>query len=122
MRVREAAKRERLLERRGHDLRLESLESASTVIEGRESAVARIAQTEPSRPTNVLRMSFRRGLLDAKTTRLPTSFSSAGILSACGRTQLWSVSSTLFELKKLIMVRSADLVASGLRQSGFCGG
>ena len=56
-------------------------------------------------PTNVRRMSLRRGLLEARTTRFPTSFSSAGILSACGRTQLWSGSETFFELKKFIMMR-----------------
>ena len=55
------------------------------------------------------RMSLRRGLLEARTTRFPTSFSSAGILSACGRTQLWSGSATFFELKNDIIAVSVML-------------
>ena len=49
------------------------------------------------------RISLLRGLLDARTTRLPTSLSSAGILRACGRTGLWAGSSTFFEPKNDIM-------------------
>ena len=49
------------------------------------------------------RISLLRGLLEARTTRLPTSFSMAGILRAWGRTQLWAGSWTFFELKNDII-------------------
>ena len=55
------------------------------------------------------RISLLRGLLEARTTRLPTSFSMAGILRAWGRTQLWAGSWTFFELKNDIIAVSVML-------------
>ena len=57
------------------------------------------------------RISLLRGLLEARTTRLPTSFSMAGTLRAWGRTQLWAGSWTFFELKNDIIAVSVMLLS-----------
>ena len=54
--------------------------------------------------TKVRRMSLLRGLLDARMTRFPTSFWSAGVLRACSSTGLCFGSSTFFDPKKPIIV------------------
>jgi hypothetical protein len=52
----------------------------------------------------VCRISLRRGLFEANTTRFPTSFSTEGIRSAWGRTQLCFGREMGFDLKKFIVV------------------
>ena len=55
--------------------------------------------------TMICKISFRRGLPDASTTRLPTNLVIDGTRSAFGSRQLWPESSIAgFDLKKLIML------------------
>lgn len=55
--------------------------------------------------TNVRRISFRRGLLEANMTFLPTRALIDGVFSAWASTQLCLGSSILLDLKKFILMR-----------------
>jgi hypothetical protein len=71
-----------LLERRRYNRRGQTLRHVEKIRDQYKASEFR------SRRTNLLRISFLRGLFDAKITRFPESFFMLGILRACERTEL----------------------------------